>query len=317
MVDKNRPRKGSLAFSPRKRAESEIPRIRSYPDKDTAKLLGFLGYKAGMTDIVVVDDKPNSVTEGSEITVPVTVIEVPRISIIGIRGYKETPYGLRPFTETDGSKDKLEEFKEMVEKEKLDEIRLKIKTSPNRVSSIPKKESEITEMPIGGELKDQLDLAEELLGEKVGLNEVYDEGEFVDVSAVTKGKGTEGPVKRWGVKIQDRKAQRKGKGRHIGNLGPWHPTHVRWQVPQMGQTGYHQRTELNKRIMKIGSDPSEVNPEGGFLKYGEVSNNYALLKGSVPGPSKRLVRMRDAIRPKGIEGKPEIKYISTESKQGV
>ncbi|RZN61006.1 MAG: 50S ribosomal protein L3, partial [Methanonatronarchaeia archaeon] len=249
MVKKNRPRKGSLAYSPRKRASSEVPRVRAYPEKDADRLLGFVGYKAGMTDVVMVDDRPNSLTEGSEISVPATVIETPEVVASRVRGYRETPYGLRPLVEAvDGDFDSIEDE---VSEGNVDKIRITIKTSPDLVSGIPKKKPEIMEIPVGGSIETQLEYAREVLGEKIPISKIFENGMYVDVSAVTKGKGTEGPVKRWGVKIQDRKAQRKGKGRHIGNLGPWHPTHVRWQVPQTGQKGYHQRTELNKRILMI------------------------------------------------------------------
>ncbi len=315
MVKKNTPRKGSLAFSPRKRAKSEVPRIKSYPDKKESKLLGFAGYKVGMSHVIMIDDRKNSVTEGTEISVPVTVIETPKLSITGIRGYHKTPYGIEPRFDAE-NEEKIEELKGLIEDEEIDKLRARAKTHPERVSGIPKKEPNQFEIAIGGNLNNQFEYAKEKLNESILISDIYENGQFIDVSAVTKGKGTEGPVKRWGVKIQDRKAQRKGKGRHIGNLGPWHPTHVRWQVPQTGQKGYHQRTEENKRILKVGDEPSDINPEGGFLSYGEVENDYILVKGSVPGPSKRLIRFRDALRPKGIEGEPDIKYISKESKQG-
>ena len=85
--------------------------------------------------------------------------------------------------------------------------------------------------------------------------------------------------------------------------------------------GYHKRTEFNKKVLKIG-DASEVdlvNPDGGFIKYGLVKNDYVLVKGSLPGPTKRLVILRQAIRPKKADdaAAPQINYISTSSKQGV
>jgi len=93
---------------------------------------------------------------------------------------------------------------------------------------------------------------------------------------------------------------------------------VRWSVPLMGQMGYHQRTEFNKRILAIGSDGGEITPEGGFPGYGIVRGEYAIVSGSVPGPNKRLVRMRYAVRSKGADVKtPEVLYVSTDSKQGL
>ena len=87
-----------------------------------------------------------------------------------------------------------------------------------------------------------------------------------------------------------------------------------------GQMGYHKRTEYNKKILKIGeaSQVDEVNPSGGFIKYGLIKNGFVVLKGSIPGPSKRLVMLRKATRPIGKHNDaPDITYISTTSKQGV
>jgi large subunit ribosomal protein L3 len=84
----------------------------------------------------------------------------------------------------------------------------------------------------------------------------------------------------------------------------------------MGQMGYHQRTEFNKRISRSGRR-GRSHSEGGFLNYGLVRGDYVLIKGSVPGPSKRLIRLRDPIRAKKADlGEPNILYISRESKQG-
>lgn len=92
-----------------------------------------------------------------------------------------------------------------------------------------------------------------------------------------------------------------------------------WTVAQAGQMGYHKRTEFNKKILKISdaSDVDAINPDGGFIKYGLVKNDYILIKGSVPGPSKRLIILRKAMRPKkSDDNAPQINYISTSSKQG-
>jgi large subunit ribosomal protein L3 len=135
------------------------------------------------------------------------------------------------------------------------------------------------------------------------------------VAAVTKGKGTQGPVKRWGVQKRKGKHARQGWRRRIGNLGPWNPSRVRSTVPQQGQTGYHQRTELNKRLVDLDDDDPTV--DGGFVNYGEVDGPYALVKGSVPGPDKRLVRLRPAVRPNDQPRlDPEVRYVSTASNQG-
>jgi large subunit ribosomal protein L3 len=85
----------------------------------------------------------------------------------------------------------------------------------------------------------------------------------------------------------------------------------------LGQTGYQQRTEPNKRVLKLGEDGGEITPKGGFLHYGEVRNPYILVKGSIPGPAKRLVRIRPAVRQGEHKFRvPVIQHVSTQSKQG-
>lgn len=316
MTKKQRPRKGSLGFSPRKRAASQVPRFRSFPRGDEAGLQGFVGYKAGMTHAIVVDDRPNSPTEGMEVQKPVTVLETPPLSVVSIRGYDEKHDGLAVITDvSDGDEEGLSDLRDAVPR--VERVSLTVEVDPSGVTGVPKKGRDAVEFPVSGDASDALDYSEEVLGEEVSFGDLFTAGEQVDVTAVTKGKGTEGPVKRWGVKVQDRKAQRKGKGRHIGNLGPWHPTRVRWQVPQAGQTGYHNRTELNKRILDFGDDPGDVNPDGGFSRYGLVRGDYVLLEGSVPGPVKRMVGMRKPLRPKDLPEDPTVTAVSTGSKQGV
>ena len=139
---------------------------------------------------------------------------------------------------------------------------------------------------------------------------------MVDVSSITKGKGWQGVTKRWGTKLLIHKNSKHR--RLIGTLGPKRPGLVRHTVPQGGQVGFHQRTELNKRVLKIGDKGEEITPRGGFISYGDVKGNYLMLHGSVPGPSKRLVRMREPIRDTGIklQEAPQVTFISIESKQG-
>ena len=91
-----------------------------------------------------------------------------------------------------------------------------------------------------------------------------------------------------------------------------------WKVAHAGKMGYHQRLEHNKLLIKIGNKPEEINQKGGFLKYGVVKNPYILVKGSIFGPVKRLIRFNYPIRQnKKIPTEaPNISYLSLESKQG-
>ncbi|MBA1342343.1 MAG: 50S ribosomal protein L3 [ANME-2 cluster archaeon] len=314
----HRPRRGSLAFSPRKKAKKPIARIRSWRiDGEEPKIQDFAGYKAGMTHVLMIDDRPSSITAGIEISVPVTIIETPAMRAVALRAYTDRGYyGMKLITEVWADHDN-DNIERALAEGTVREIRAVVQTMPHLVSGIPKKTPDVMETLIaGGDVAAQFEYGRSILGKEYQMADLFAEGEFVDVAAITTGKGTQGPVKRWGVQLQKGKHSRTGKKRHIGNLGPWSPHYVRRTVPLMGQTGYYQRTEFNKRIFKIGSDGTEVTPDGGFINYGIVRNGYVMVRGSVPGPSKRLIRMRPPIRGKLPLDAPAINYISTESHQG-
>lgn len=337
MANIHRPRRGSLAYSPRTRAKSQVPRYQSWPEHNgTPVLQGFAGYKAGMTHLIMVDDHKGSPTEGREIMVPVTVIETPAMKVAAVRAYKEDTYGKHALTEawaneldpalarriampkkhdTDAA---LGTIRDEIEAGNVVDLYALTYTQPASVTGIPKKVPDLIEMRVGGgSIKERFDFITDLLGKEVDVSSIVKPGAYVDVTAITTGKGTQGPVKRWGIQVRKGKHSRGGKKRHIGNLGPWTPHHVRWQVPQTGQCGYQQRTEFNKRILKIGDDGADIIPAGGFLNYGTVNNSYVLVKGSIPGPVKRLIRIRRAIRQGEHEVRePAIGFVSLESKQG-
>jgi large subunit ribosomal protein L3 len=338
MPNLHRPRRGSLAFSPRKRAKRQVPVIRSWPEGNgESKIGGFAGYKVGMTHVNMIDDIPKSLTENMEISIPVTVLEVPAIKIAAIRVYgKPETYGTKILceawsTELDptlfkkifipkrkDTKNALSKIETLVEEGQVNNINLICYTLPSKISGVPKKKPDLMEnRVIGGDIKPRLEYAKSVLGTSINISDIFNPGDMIDVSAITKGKGTQGPVKRWHINLMKHKHSRQGSLRQIGTLGPWNPSRVNWRVPQLGQTGYHQRTEYNKRILKIGEDGNDITPAGGFLNYGIVKNNYILVKGSVPGPKKRLIRLRPAIRAK-IKNTvtPQILNISVESRQG-
>lgn len=335
MSHPHRPRRGSIAYSPRVRARSEIPRVRAWPLSKEPKLLGFAGYKAGMTHLIIRDEAPHSLTTGMEISVPVTIMEAPAMKIAAIRAYSASTNGASAIaeawtTELDKELNRalvvpkkhdlpaaLAKIEQLIKDGIAKDLRVVMYTLPEKVTGIPKKKPEVMENNIGGsDLMARFAYAKNLLGKSVHIGDVFKNGDVIDVLAITTGKGTQGPVKRWGIQIQKSKHSRAGSVREIGTLGPWHPSHVSWRVPQLGQMGYHQRTEFNKQIMQIGKDGKLVTPQGGFLNYGIISNDYVIIKGSVPGPAKRLVRMRPAIRAGKQLPAPEITYISLESKQG-
>lgn len=330
MPKAHNPRRGSMAHYPRKRVKRETPMVKHWPEGGSEpKIQGFAGYKAGMTHAFIVDFRPTSTTSGQEVMVPVTVVEVPPMKVVGIRLYEDTAYGMTTKNEVWTDKIDKELLRSLPVPEKpekpdikglkhegIDEVRVIVHSRPFSVKSLPKKKPEIMEMRVGGGTMEQrVQYAKGLLGKEIDFNEFQVEGAMVDIISTTKGKGFQGVNKRFGAKLLTHKNSKHR--RMIGTQGPWHPAWIMATVPNSGQMGYHKRTEYNKRILKVGKDPSEINPKGGFVKYGNLNNSYVLIHGSIPGVTKRLIRFRDPVRRKGVEvSTPEITYVSTSSKQG-
>lgn len=318
------PHHGSLQFWPRKRAKRVYARVRSNLTGKDAKPLEFAGYKVGMTHVEVTDNRPNSITKGEAIVYPVTIIECPPIKISSIKFYKNTTNGSKVVSEVFSDKlDKELERKIRVKSVKkkvddikeFDDVKVTVYTNP-KLTTIGKKKPEFFEVCVGGKKEDKLKWAKENLGKEVNVADVFQEGQQIDIHAVTKGKGFQGPVKRFGVSLKHHKSE-KGV-RRVGSLGPWKAQgHVMWKVAHAGQMGYHLRTEYNKWLLKIGANPDEVNTKSGFKRYGVVKNPYVLVKGSIPGPVKRLMRLTNTIRGnyKIPKEAPAITYIHLDLKK--
>lgn len=253
------------------------------------------------------------------------------MKVAAVRVYESTRYGLRTVGEVWSNSLNSELSRRLpipknydpekawndLSKSDIDDVRVLTYTQPKLVSGVPKKVPELMETRIGGgTIEERLEYAKSLLGKEVSVSDFVKDGGIIDVSAITKGKGFQGAVKRWGIKLLHHKNSKHR--RLVGNLGPKRPGYVRPTVPQGGQMGYHQRTEFNKRVLKIGEKGEEITPKGGFLNYGDIRNNYVLIHGSVPGPTKRLIRLRDPVRPNGtmLKEAPNITYVSIQSKQG-
>ncbi|HLC35987.1 MAG TPA: 50S ribosomal protein L3 [archaeon] len=325
-MSKHKPRSGSISFYPRVRARKETPSFATFADslEKDAKPLNFLGYKAGMIHLLAKNEAKKSASFGQKIVVPATVIECPPITVYGVRAYKKTVDGMKSLTDVLTEKhskflerkinnfmtpsDKKKESRpeaaeEEVRKPKtfddlnnlkaeIAQIKLLVHTNPSK-TGIGKKKPEINELTLSGSIDQQLGFAKEKLGKEISLTEVFKEKQFLDVKAVNKGKGYEGVIKRFNVSIQRRKAKYQRK---VGSISPWHPPTIMWTVPRPGQMGYHNRTEYNKRVLKISNDFNEVNPLGGFKNYGLIKNDYLVLAGSVPGPAKRCIALRQPMR---------------------
>lgn len=204
----------------------------------------------------------------------------------------------------------------------------------NRKLNLRQTKANIMEIQVnGGDIAKKVDWAYGKFEQEVTVGEVFEKDECVDTIGVTKGHGTKGVVYRYGVKKLKRKTHRGL--RKIGCIGAWHPAAVKWTVGRVGQCGYHSRTEINKKIYHIGvgkvhgakdnatcpADAVEKNitPMGGFPHYGEVNEDYILMKGQIMGTKKRAIVLRKSIFPctkNWMTEKIDLKFIDTSSKLG-
>lgn len=103
----------------------------------------------------------------------------------------------------------------------------------------------------GGTIEDKVKWVKEHLEKTVAVSNVFAQNEMVDCVAVTKGKGFKGVTSRWHTKKLPRKTH-KGL-RKVACIGAWHPSRVAFTVARAGQKGYHHRTEINKKIYRVGA----------------------------------------------------------------
>lgn len=303
------PRRGSLAYMPRRRAESPIPRVNFWPRRaGTVGLAGFIAYKLGMVTTFMTDDVPGSPTQGTEVAEGCTILAAPPIHIIGIAllakkdGYlreiaRHTISELPPEVKervngVSGTSKTLDELKGMLSQ--AAEVRVIVASYP-RDAGLSQKKAIIRLIPVSGEVKGAFDYAVSKLGQRVEIGEVFRVGEFIDVVGVTKGHGFQGVVRRFGVKILPRK-QRKTR-RAVGAIGGRSPKYVTRFVPRAGQLGFHNRTEYNKRIIKIWSAGEAPAPKGGYVRAPPPKCPAVALLGSVMGTVKRPLILRVPAKP--------------------
>lgn len=324
------PRRGSLAYLPRSRASRWIGHVRYWPSGITeTRPLAFIGYKAGMRTAVGLDNRQGSLTYGKEISFPITIVETPPMIAVAVRAYVKTPKGLQTLAEAWVEKppkeltrlltlpesinhgEKLAKIGSSLEK--VSEIRLLLASQP-KVARLGRKTPELLEVKLGGTTtKEQFEYARNQLGKEVKASDAFKEGDWIDTIGITKGKGIQGPVKRWGIRKKWHKARKTVRA--VGCIGGWHPHYVLYSVPRPGQTGFHQRTEYNKQVVKIGEEGKDVTPKGGFIRYGEIKAEYVMLSGTVPGPARRTITLRHGARGTGAPP-PKFDYLSLESVQG-
>jgi large subunit ribosomal protein L3 len=306
------PRRGSIAFRPRARAQSLEARVRTWPQHAAEKssLLGFPGFKAGGIHVLTVDDREKTPNFGKQLLNSAAVIATPPIKIIGIRGYERDHYGehtifdvyakdLKELSRKFGSKSTEQTFTKA--QSRLGEasvIMAIVAVFPNSIG-LAQKIPFVFEVAVSGkDATSQYDYIKSILGREIKIADVFQVGQKIDVSGITRGKGIEGPVTRFGVKRKQHKSRKSVRA--VGTLGPISPAVVMYTVARQGQRGFHQRTEYNKRILIMSNTESDgqnsINPSGGFKHFGLVTGDYIVVRGSVPGVPKRLVKMRQPIR---------------------
>uniref|UniRef100_A0A1W7R9R0 60S ribosomal protein L3 n=1 Tax=Hadrurus spadix TaxID=141984 RepID=A0A1W7R9R0_9SCOR len=367
------PRHGSMGFVPKKRSKRHRGKVKAFPKDNPAKpvhLTAFIGYKAGMTHIVREVDKPGSKVNKKEVVEAVTILEAPPMMIVGVVGYIETPKGLRAFKTIwaehlsedckrrfykNWYKSKKKAFTKYCKKWQDDQGRKEIEKDFKKMKKYCKvirviahtqmklmrkrqKKAHIMEIQLnGGTIGQKIKWAREHMEKPVPVSQVFGQDEMIDCIGVTKGKGFKGVTSRWHTKKLPRKTH-KGL-RKVACIGAWHPSRVQFTVARAGQKGYHHRTEINKKIYRIGQgihtkdgkiiknnasteyDITEksITPMGGFPHYGEVNCDFVMLKGCIMGPKKRVITLRKSLliqtKRSALE-KITLKFIDTSSKFG-
>jgi large subunit ribosomal protein L3e len=359
-----------MGFVPKKRSTRHRGKVKAFPKDDRTKpvhLTAFISYKAGMTHVVREVDKPGSKLNKKETVEAVTVLETPPMVIVGITGYIETPRGLRSlktvwaghiaddcrrrlyknwyrskkkaFTKTakkwqdDLGKKEIE--RDLAKIKKYCKVVRVIAHTQMKLMRHRQKKAHVMEIQLnGGTVAQKVDWAKEHLEKTITINDVFATDEMIDVIGVTKGRGYKGVTSRWHTRKLPRKTH-KGL-RKVACIGAWHPSRVRFTVARGGQKGYHHRTEINKKIFRIGKssltaegkkngsteyDVTEktINPMGGFPHYGVVNQDYVMIRGCCIGPKKRVLTLRKSLithTKRFASEKIDLKFIDTSSKFG-
>merc|ERR1712170_75765 len=367
------PRHGSKGFLPKKRSKRHKGKCKAFPKDDASKpvhLTAFMGYKAGMTHIVREMDRPGSKVNKKEVVEAVTIVETPPLICIGVVGYIETPRGLRAlktvwaehigeeakrrfyknwsqskkkaFTKSctkwadDLGKKEIE--KDLAQMKKYCTVIRVICHTQMKILRRRQKKAHIMEIQLnGGSVADKVNWAREHFEKEVAVTDVLAMDECIDIIGVTKGHGFKGVTSRWHTKKLPRKTH-KGL-RKVACIGAWHPSRIQFTVPRAGQKGYHHRTEINKKIYRIGEGykmkdgklvknnaatdydlaDKSINPMGGFPHYGEVKQDFLMIKGACIGHKKRLLTLRKSLltlTKRRYNEKVSLKFIDTSSKFG-
>merc|ERR1712121_84982 len=367
------PRHGSLKFLPKKRCTRPRGTPKSFPKDDASQpihLTAFIGFKAGMTHVVREAEKPGSAINKKEVVEPVTIVECPPLKVVGVTGYIKTADGPRSiktvwaarltvevkrrfyknwyaskkkaFTksskkwESEDGKKSIDRDLELLKKHAVS-VRAICHTQMQGLSLRQKKAHLIEIQVNGGSIADKVEWCKDNFEKEVAVNTVFAKNEMIDCIGITKGRGYHGVTSRWHTKKLPRKTH-KGL-RKVACIGAWHPSRVQFTVARAGQKGYHHRTEINKKIYRIGQgvhtkdgkvvknnaatefDPTEktITPLGGFPHYGGVRNDFIMIRGAIVGPRKRVITLRKSLMTsfrRRLCEEITLKFIDTSSKWG-
>lgn len=204
---------------------------------------GILGRKIGMTQVFATNGK----------IVPVTVIEVEPNIVSQIKTVENDGYNAIQLAT-------VEKKENRSNKPETGHLK-KANTTPKRFLK-----------EIRG-----VDVSEYTLGQELKAD-IFSLGEMVDVTGTSKGKGTQGVIKRWN---QSRGPMGHGSQYHrgVGSLGTMLPKRVLPGKKMPGHMGNEQVTIQNLEVIQI-----------------DLENNVILIKGNVPGPKKSLVLVKTAIK---------------------
>lgn len=295
------PRKSSLQYWPRKRAEKFLPSVNWDAIKSSSKhIKGFLCYKAGMTSLTVLDNTPNSMTKGKKIVIPATIIECPTMKILSLRLYKHGKVAKEILAESLDKelkrKIKLPKNKKHnaadVKHEDYDDARIIIYSQVKKTGI--KKTPDISEIGLSGSVEEKINFAREHMNKELSVSSFFEKGQLVDLRGLTKGKGLVGPVKRHGITLKQHKSE-KGQ-RRPGSLGPWHPTRVTFRTPLAGQLGMFTRVLYNHKIVIVGKPNENDKRLKNIKNYGNIKNDFIMVQGSVQGPAKRQLLITSPLR---------------------
>ena len=217
---------------------------------------GILGRKLGMTQVFSKDGK----------LIPVTVVEVEPNVVTQIKTVETDGYeAIQLAFDT-----KREKLSNKAEKGHL----AKANTAPKRFLK-----------EIRG-----VDISKYELGQELTV-EVFEEGEMVDVTGISKGKGFQGVIKRYN---QSRGPMGHGSQYHrgVGSLGTMRPMRVFKGKKLPGHMGHVTVTMQNLEIVAVMKD-----------------ENVILIKGNVPGAKKSLVIIKSAVKKPNVK-KDKIELVS-------